>query len=83
MENGKINTIITVIIVIFVLVGIGSCSSTTNKEYKCSRCGKTFTNSTDTSSIAWTSRCKPCDDDYKLMEEIREAAKTYSERYGN
>lgn len=80
-SGGKGSTVIAIIIVILVLAGLGSCmSGGSDKEYKCSACGKTFTNSADTRSIARTSMCEPCYENYKFTQDLKEELKKYDER---
>lgn len=46
----------------------------------CGSCGKTFTNFTDTRSIARTNMCEPCYEDYKFVRDLQEELKKYEER---
>ena len=86
-KQGGGSTILIIIVVILILAGLGSCvgdsDSDSDDSRRCSSCGKTFTNSADTSSIAWTSMCEPCYEDFKFMQDLQEELKKYDERYGN
>lgn len=46
----------------------------------CSSCHKIFTNRDDTKSIAWTSMCEPCYENFKFKEEAREELHKMEER---
>lgn len=81
-SGGGGSTIFAIIIVVLVLAGIGSCSGggDSDNSRECSSCGKTFTNSADTRSIAYTSMCEPCYEDFKFMQDLQEELKKYEER---
>lgn len=82
--GGKGSTALIIIVIILILAGIGSCSGGgSDKEYKCSSCGKTFTNSADTRSIAYSSMCERCHDNYEFSQDLKEELKQYQENYGN
>ena len=49
-------------------------------NYVCSSCHKTFTNRADTKSIAYTSMCEPCYEDFKFKQDLQEEIKKYQER---
>lgn len=82
-SNGKSSPIVTVVVIFLALSVIGSCSGGIDKEYTCSHCGRTFTNSADTRSIARTNMCEICYDNYKFSQDVKEELKKYEERHGN
>lgn len=84
-KQGGGSTILIIIVVILILAGLGSCvgDSDSNDSRRCSSCGKTFTNSADTSSIAWSSMCENCHDNFEFRQDLEEELKKYEERYGN
>lgn len=83
-SGGKGTIVIAVIIIMLILAGIGSCTGgSSDREYKCSSCGKTFTNSADTKSIAYSSMCERCHDNYEFFQDLKEELKQYEENYGN
>ena len=75
----SIKTVIIMITSLLVIALLPGCSSSP-KEYKCTACNKIFTNSADTRSIAKTNLCEPCYQDYKNIQELKEAAKQIEER---
>lgn len=79
-SGGKGSIIGIIIVIVLILAAIGSCSGGSDKEYKCSSCGKTYTNSADTRSIARTSMCEPCYENYKFTQDLKEELKKYDER---
>ena len=83
-SGGGGSTILAIIIVVLVLAGIGSCSGGSDDDSsKCGSCGRTFTNSDDVSSIAWTNMCENCYDNYKFSQDLKDELKKYEERYGD
>lgn len=44
-----------------------------NHTYTCSRCGTTFTDSTNKKSIAYSGYCKKCHDDVEFILDVSEA----------
>lgn len=51
-----------------------------NNNNVCSSCHKTFTNRADTKSIAQTSMCEPCYENFKLKEDMEEEIHKMKER---
>ena len=49
-------------------------------DYVCSSCHKTFTNRADTKSIAYTSMCEPCYENFKFKEDMKEEIHKMKER---
>ena len=82
-KSSKGTIIIGIIVFVMIISFIGSCSGGSDKEYVCSSCGKKFTNSADTRSIAMTSMCEPCYKNFKFKEDLKEELNKYNERYGN
>lgn len=70
------------ILAIFLMIQCFSCinSGDKNNNYICSSCHKTFTNRADTKSIAYTSMCEPCYEDYKFKQGLQEEIQKYQER---
>jgi hypothetical protein len=78
---------IVILIIIVLLYALGSCSggssSSSSGSAKCQVCGKTFTNSSDRKSIAYTNMCERCYSNYKYSQDMKEGLKKYQENYGN
>ena len=78
-KQGKnFNTIITIICVIIAIFVFGYLISIFAKPsepdvYTCSRCDKTFTDSNNTWSIAYSGFCEKCHDDVEFLRDIQEA----------
>ena len=69
----------TLLLILLVVLMVNSRTSK-DKIYECSSCGKEFTNRDDVSSIARTSMCEPCYDDFKFTQELYNEAEKYEER---
>ncbi|MBP1544484.1 MAG: hypothetical protein J6A16_10350 [Oscillospiraceae bacterium] len=63
--------------VIGVLYAIISLSNTSDKEYKCAHCDKTYTDIDNKSSIARTNFCEKCYDDYQFISAVQEELEKY------
>ena len=74
--------VVICILAIFLMIQCFSCinGGDKNNNYVCSSCHKTFTNRADTKSIAYTSMCEPCYEDYKFKQELQEEIQKYQER---
>lgn len=87
-KSGGGGLVAIAIVVIFILLcALGSCSggsdSSSSGSARCRVCGKTFTNSSDRKSIAYTNMCEKCYSNYKYSQDMKEALKKYQENYGN
>lgn len=83
LSVGKIwGLVVICILAIFLMIKGFSWLNGNDKSdtYVCSSCHKTFTNRTDTKSIAYTSMCEPCYEDYKFKQELQEEIEKYQER---
>ena len=78
-----ISSLVTIVIllvligVIGVLYAIISLSNAPDKEYKCARCDKTYTDIDNKSSIARTNFCEKCYDDYQFISAVQEELEKY------
>lgn len=90
MGNGTNQTkshtgIIAIAAIIIVLALFGACgkkcNSSSGKSATCQVCHKTFTNSSDVSSIRWHNMCEKCYSNYKYTSELKESAKKYLENH--
>ena len=70
----------SILLLVLIWFMIAPSSGDEDKVYECSSCGKEFTNSDDTHSIAMTSMCEPCYADFKYIRELYEEAEKYRER---
>lgn len=89
-NNGKSGSggsvAIVIVVILILLYALGSCSggsSSSSGSAKCQVCGKTFTNSDDRKSIAYTNMCERCYSNYKYSQDMKEELKKYQENYGN
>ena len=73
-SNVILGIIITILLFITVFAFISVSSSTYNSNiYRCSRCNKTFTDSANTKSIAYSNFCEKCHDDVEFLKEVQDA----------
>ena len=78
------NIIIAIICILVVLMSVPIISLLLNNKKDdinvCSSCHKTFTNRADTKSIAYTSMCEPCYENFKFKEDMKEEIHKMKER---
>ena len=77
-QEKKFSTIFTTVCIIIALLGLGYFISifTSPSEpdiYTCARCNKTFTDSANTKSIAYSNFCEKCHDDVEFLKEVQDA----------
>lgn len=81
-KKSSVGTVIVAIAVIIVAILIfGNSGANTSKTYTCGSCRKTFSNSADTRSIAMSSMCESCHDNFKYTQELKEKLNKSNERY--
>lgn len=72
--SSSIFTIIGILIVIIVFGYLISLfTSPSESKYTCARCNKTFTDSANTKSIAYSNFCEKCHDDVEFLKEVQDA----------
>ena len=78
---GCLGAILLSILIFVLAAAINNCGKEDDENNVCSSCGREFTNRDDLNSIAWSSMCEPCNEEYKFKEELYEEAKKIEERY--
>lgn len=69
-SGGAGTTIIAVILVLLLLSGLGSCTGGGDDSgATCGSCGRTFTDSGNTRSIAYKNMCKNCYSNFKWSQD--------------
>lgn len=74
-RSNMIGAIIAIIITVLVFGYFISIfmSPSTSDVYTCARCNKTFTDSANTKSIAYSNFCEKCHDDVEFLKEVQDA----------